>query len=169
MKQIKINCNIENYIKLLSNDDIADIFKALIAYGARAELIEMSQNAHTVFDIIKKSIDKQSESDTEQTINYAEIQKIYNDICVSLPKCKNLSTKRKQAIKKSVLAYGIDKIEECFKKAENSEFLKGGSKKWHADFDWLINETNIAKVLDGKYNDNDITSQNNYKNVGICL
>lgn len=150
MKQIKINCNIENYIKLLSNDDIADIFKALIAYGARAELIEMSQNARTVFDILKKSIDKQIESDT-QPINYAEIQKLYNDICVSLPKCQNLSTKRKQSIKKAITAYGIEKLQECFAKAECSKFLTGKTSAWHADFDWLINETNIAKVLDGRY------------------
>lgn len=151
MKQIKINCNIENYIKLLSNDDIADIFKAVIAYGARAHIIDMSQNARTVFDIIKNSIDKQNESDTEKPINYAEIQKLYNDICVSLPKCKNLSTKRKQSIKKAINSYGVEKLHECFQKAESSKFLTGKTSAWHADFDWLINETNIAKVLDGRY------------------
>ena len=41
-----------------------------------------------------------------------------------------------------------------FEAAQQSSFLKGeNSRKWTAGFDWMIDETNIAKVLEGNYND----------------
>jgi len=37
--------------------------------------------------------------------------------------------------------------------AEASGFLKGqNSRGWQANFDWLINESNMVKVLEGNYN-----------------
>ena len=39
-----------------------------------------------------------------------------------------------------------------FTKAENSNFLKGkNDRSWTATFDWLINSTNMAKVLEDNY------------------
>jgi hypothetical protein len=36
--------------------------------------------------------------------------------------------------------------------AEESDFLKGANdRNWVADFDWIMNDTNMAKILDGKY------------------
>ena len=38
--------------------------------------------------------------------------------------------------------------------AEDSSFLKGNNnRKWSATFDWLIADSNMAKVLDGNYAD----------------
>ena len=38
--------------------------------------------------------------------------------------------------------------------AEASSFLKGqNSRNWSASFDWLIKDANMAKVLDGNYQD----------------
>jgi hypothetical protein len=37
-------------------------------------------------------------------------------------------------------------------KAQETPFLRGeGSKGWRADFDWLSNDRNVVKVLEGKY------------------
>ena len=48
--------------------------------------------------------------------------------------------------------YSIEDFEELFKKAESSAFLKGGNNRnWTANFDWLIKDANMAKVLDGNY------------------
>ena len=43
----------------------------------------------------------------------------------------------------------------------NSEFLTGNNdRKWKADIDWLIsNDTNIIKVLEGKYDDKEEKKQ----------
>ena len=39
-----------------------------------------------------------------------------------------------------------------FRKAENSNFLKGANNRnWSANFDWLMKDANFAKVLDGNY------------------
>jgi hypothetical protein len=41
-----------------------------------------------------------------------------------------------------------------FEKAEASSFLKGKNERgWSATFDWLINEANMAKVLEDNYAD----------------
>jgi hypothetical protein len=42
-------------------------------------------------------------------------------------------------------------IEEVFLLAERSDFLKGTNGKWNATFDWLMNENNFVKVLEGNY------------------
>lgn len=39
-----------------------------------------------------------------------------------------------------------------FEKAEASDFLKGANaRNWSATFDWLIADVNMAKVIDGNY------------------
>ena len=48
----------------------------------------------------------------------------------------------------------MDDLKLLFEKAEASQFLKGGnSRNWSATFDWLLKDGNIAKVLDGNYDD----------------
>lgn len=44
---------------------------------------------------------------------------------------------------------------ELFTKAEQSDFLKGNNKSnWKANFDWLLNQKNMIKVLEGNYDNN---------------
>lgn len=84
--------------------------------------------------------------------NYKHIKDMYNEICVSFPRLTVLSDRRKKAIKARLNTYSVDQIKEVFTKAEASDFLKGkNNRNWQANFDWLINDTNMAKVLDGNY------------------
>jgi hypothetical protein len=84
--------------------------------------------------------------------NYIYIKDIYNEICVSFPRLTVLSEKRKREIKARLKTYSIEQIKEVFIKAEKSDFLKGqNARNWRANFDWLINDSNMAKVLDGNY------------------
>lgn len=94
-------------------------------------------------------------------IDYNEIKDFYNQNCPSLPSVRTLSESRKKAIKARLNAYSIEDIYEAFKKAEASDFLKGNnSRNWQADFDWILKDANIAKILDGKY-DNQTTKSVN--------
>lgn len=105
---------------------------------------------------IEKELDIEIERDTKrQRLDYQKIIKAYNDTCVSLPSVNKLSESRKKAIKARINSgYSIEDLIKCFEKAEKSSFLKGKNKSnWHADFDWLLKDANIAKVLDGKYDD----------------
>ena len=77
---------------------------------------------------------------------------LYNDNCPSLPTVKSLSDARKKAIRARLNTYTIGDFETLFKKAEASGFLKGkNNRNWTATFDWLIKDANMAKVLDGNY------------------
>ena len=50
--------------------------------------------------------------------------------------------------------YTIDDFRTVFENAEASSFLKGGNdRNWTANFDWLIKDSNMAKVLEGQYID----------------
>lgn len=44
-----------------------------------------------------------------------------------------------------------------FEKASKSDFLNGvNQRSWKANFDWLINESNFLKVLEGNYDNREI-------------
>ena len=46
------------------------------------------------------------------------------------------------------------------KKAEKSDFLKGKNERnWTATFDWLIKDSNMAKVLDGNYDNRSVSGK----------
>lgn len=90
----------------------------------------------------------------DNIINYQEIINMYNDTCVSFPKVSKLSEKRKKAIKARLKVYTLEDFKKLFEMAEESSFLKGqNSRNWSANFDWLITDANMAKVLDGNYVD----------------
>lgn len=100
-------------------------------------------------------IDKEEDIDIDKKeirIDYEHIKDMYNDICISFPRLTVLSDKRKQAIKARLKTFSIEQFKEMFTKAENSAFLKGSNNRdWQANFDWLIKDSNFAKVLDGNY------------------
>ena len=103
---------------------------------------------------IEKEIEKEPEIEGENRIDYQEIVNLYNDTCVSFPKVLALSEARKKAIKARLKIYSLEDFKKLFQMAECSRFLKGGNdRNWSANFDWLIKDSNMAKVLEGNYED----------------
>lgn len=99
---------------------------------------------------------KNGEEDKEgkERIDYQSIADLFNSICVSYSSIRSLSEARKKAIKARLNTYSVKDFETLFKKAESSSFLKGNNdRNWTATFDWLIKDSNMAKVLDGNYDD----------------
>lgn len=87
-------------------------------------------------------------------VNYQQIADMYNNTCVSFPRLNKLSESRKKAIKARLKTYGLEDFQKLFEMAEASGFLKGqNDRNWSATFDWLIKDGNMAKVLDGNYQD----------------
>ena len=100
---------------------------------------------------IEIEIDTKKEVET-QKIDYQLIADMYNDTCVSFPRLKTLSDSRKKAIKARLRVYTLEDFKTLFEKAEASSFLKGSNERnWSANFDWLIKDSNMAKVLEGNY------------------
>ena len=107
----------------------------------------MSRDSH-----VKSRIQNKNKKENKNNINYQEIINLYNDTCVSLPKVVALSDARKKAIKARMRVYAFDDFKRLFEMAERSDFLKGSNdRNWSCNFDWLIKDSNMAKVLDGNY------------------
>lgn len=105
-------------------------------------------------DSLTSAIEEKKE--VKQGIIYKQIIDLYNDICVSFPKVSKLSDNRKKAIKARLTMYDINDFKRLFELAEQSNFLKGGNdRNWSANFDWMIKDSNMAKVLDGNYNNSE--------------
>ncbi len=96
-----------------------------------------------------------NDKNDKNSINYQKIVNMYNETCVSFPRCLKLSDRRRAAIKARIKSgYGEADFKALFEKAQQSRFLKGGNaKNWRAGFDWLITDAGMAKVLEGNYDD----------------
>ncbi len=106
-------------------------------------------------DIYKQKHKQKQNIDTNVSCKVQQIADLYNSICTSYPKVTKLSEARKKAITARLRKYNIDDFEKLFLLAEESDFLKGANaKNWNANFDWLIQDSNMAKVLDGNYKNN---------------
>lgn len=111
-------------------------------------------------DVSDKEEEKEINIDKEnkENVTCKQVVDLFHSICTSYPSVKTLSEARKKAIKARLKAYSIDDFRTLFEKAEASAFLKGSNDwNWTANFDWLIKDTNMAKVIDGNY-DNKVPS-----------
>ena len=91
--------------------------------------------------------------DVTETTPYEKIVSEYHNNCPSLPKVRFLSEKRRANIRTRWRAYkDLSMFSEVFRKAEASDFLSGRNGKWTScNFDWLLKEANMIKVLEGIY------------------
>lgn len=105
----------------------------------------------------KKRIEKDKEKEEEEREEKAQqIADLFNSLCPSFSKVKVLSDSMKTEIEKTLAEFSESDISAAFEKAEQSSFLKGkNERKWTASFDWLIKADNIAKVLNGNFDDNE--------------
>lgn len=119
-----------------------------------AESRVMSRDSHATDIDIDKDIDKERDKNKEskEKVTCEQVAALYNSICVSYPHVASLSEARKRAIRARLKAYSLDDFQTLFTKAEASSFLKGANNRnWSANFDWMIKDANMAKVLDGNY------------------
>lgn len=87
---------------------------------------------------------------------YKEIKKLYNEICVGLPKATKLSQPRKRRIHARWKEKpDIKWWERFFKRVQNSDFLTGRSMSqkynFKASFDWVMKQSNFIKINEGQY------------------
>jgi hypothetical protein len=98
----------------------------------------------------------ESVPEKDAPVPYSEIVEVYHEQCPDLPKVLKVTTARKKHIKARYREYNSDLsvFRELFKLAGSSPFLHGKNDRgWIASFDWLMNEQNMTKVLEGKYTD----------------
>lgn len=114
----------------------------------------MSRDSHATDKDKEEELEREEKESIKEKehISYQQIADLYNSLCPSYPSIRSLSEARKKAIRARLHTYTVDDFRTLFEKAEASEFLKGGNaRNWSATFDWLIKDANMAKVLDGNY------------------
>lgn len=113
-------------------------------------------------------------------VPYVRIVELYHSICISYPRIVKIEGTRKKAVAARWRTYGGQQeamgiFKRLFEKTEASTFLKGGNdKNWSADFDWIMKPSNMAKVLEGKYdnkggrdNQSELQNGSRYKLTGF--
>jgi len=109
---------------------------------------------------------KNDKNEKKEDICYQQIADMYNNTCVSFPRLTKLSDARKKAIKARLKTYTADDLQKAFTLAEQSDFLKGANNRnWSATFDWMLKDTNLAKILDGNYTNNSSKTNSNEKKL----
>ena len=93
-------------------------------------------------------------------VPYSQVVQMYNNVCPAqgLPRAVGLSERRKKAIRARFAAgYTLESFAELFRITSESSFLRGqNDRNWMANFDWLIQDGNMAKVLSGNYSERPI-------------
>lgn len=85
---------------------------------------------------------------------YEQVVTLYAMTCPSLPPVEIITVNRQIGASELLKRYSMEQIRRAFEMAESSSFLKGKNERgWVASFDWLINDDNMAKVLEGNFKD----------------
>lgn len=126
-------------------------------YQERGTTEEQQKNNRRTTEEQQKNTNKNEKNDKNEKNIYTEFVEAFNLICPELPKVIKLTDKRKSHINARMqYLKTMGAVEDYFKKVAVSKFLNGDSDNgWKADFDWLINENNMIKVLEGKYDNKD--------------
>ena len=108
----------------------------------------------------KKKKEEGEEDNNRVQIDYQHIVDCYNSICISFPKVNSLSDARRKAIRARLNTHTVDDLIEAFKKAEASDFMRGSNNRnWSANFDWIMKDANLVKILDGNYDNEGVKRQ----------
>ena len=142
------------FSRLIGRDDLNETVKKLVDGYANDNDIQNDNDNDNDRTVDESYHESSHESRATPKNDYQQIVDLYNSICTSFPSVRSLSDARRKAIKARLNTYTVDDFKQCFENAEASSFLKGSNdRNWTATFDWLIKDTNMAKVLDGNYAD----------------
>jgi len=91
-------------------------------------------------------------------IPFERIKSLYHEILPELRAVQVMNSARKASVRQrhlGVFAKSIDAWEAYFRAVRRSNFLMGriDGNSWRADFDFLIREASVTKVLEGKYHE----------------
>jgi hypothetical protein len=92
---------------------------------------------------------------------YGHIFDLFRECLPELPKPIKLTTTRKKHLKArwhgdyqastGLKSDSADFWKGFFQYIRKSDFLMGRNSKWQATFDWIINESNFVKILEGNF------------------
>ncbi len=75
----------------------------------------------------------------------------FHELCPSLPRILKLDENRRRRLRKAHKQLETDGLRAMFARVEASDLLAGREKSWKASFDWILKPENLAKILEGNY------------------
>ena len=132
--------------------------------GAYTLDTECIQDGYKLDTQVRDRLGEDSLGKERERVDYLAVIDLYHEVCPSFPSIRTVSDKRKKAIRARLRTYTMDDFRTLFEKAEASDFLKGNNKRnWSADFDWLITDSNMPKVLEGKYDNKEKVKKDDWE------
>lgn len=126
----------------------------LLAAGSSDKSSDTSSDVAISEEDKEREEDKELDIEKEERVDCQQIVDLYHSICKSYPSVRSLSEARKKAIKARLKTYSLEDFRTVFENAEASSFMKGkNDRNWSANFDWMIADKNIVKILEGNYAD----------------
>lgn len=154
-RAVKTGIEVNKSFWLLEEDETESFIKCTLFEGfskKNGSYSEKNPCYSEKNDIKEKGKEKGKENKRNINSDYQRIVELYHSICTYYPKLVNITDSRKRAISARLKKYTLADFETLFRKAQESSFLRGENKNgWSANFDWLINESNMTKVLEGNY------------------
>lgn len=117
------------------------------------ETLDEQYKTHIILRPNKNKPEANKDGQPENKLTPRQAMELYNRLCPALPPCIRLTDKRQRSVR-ALLKKGItpEQLENAFRIAQSSDFCRGKNDRgWRVDFDWLLDENNIVKVLEGKY------------------
>lgn len=149
-----INCiSIKNYERFCTtNDTTNDTTKR-----AKGNPKDEANYGKSLFE------DSLQDSYKPKTIDCSKFVEFWNRTMERLrvPKIHKIADKRKETLNARASTYGEDAVMKVVCKIAQSDFLSGRKTDFKADFDWAFGPKNFPKVLDGKYDNEELTNQQN--------
>lgn len=101
--------------------------------------------------------------DGEPVMTVEDVIELWNSkASPELPRVKLVAKTREVHVKARLKSFPHrHQWEHLIERVNSSPFLIGLKTTWRCDFDWVINPTNMAKILEGNYDDTGNRSNNN--------
>ena len=146
----------EKYIKTCERRAIAG------SKGGKQKVANASKSKQTVANVAdtknKNKNKTNNKSDNYSKDIYQQVADAYNEVFPHLPQVVKVSQKRKSHISASINEFkkdfGFDNAgnwKSLFYHAAKSDYLMGKINGWSMNFDFVINKTNLLKIIEGNY------------------
>lgn len=151
----------DRYSKTIYQDEVKSLSLADNVYSTTTDCIQIVYPVEERLGEDKTGKDNTSSStavDRQPAFDYQSVVDCFNSICKSLPSVQKLTDKRRKSIKTAASQLGELSFSDLFELVESSDFLTGRSGKWSCGFDWILKPSNLTKIIEGNYRNNDQVS-----------
>lgn len=130
------------------------IGKYVLNKGKETKEKETKENQRKGNKNVQKNESAKPSSAREPEV-FHRIISLWNDTVTKLPHVKVCSPRRKKICDQLWKSYPSQEFWiDLFNRVNTSSFLCGaGGRNWAAGFDWVMNQNNLAKILEGNYDD----------------